>query len=213
MSLMQPADEEVLLRLEDQTNDLSSQNWRLPRFNKASMLAVGLLLCMASTATARLAGFSGKIEAVALWDEFFDFGSPDLDSYRRQISHHENSKSLVSWQDVMCSALREERGTDRPCGGLESPILTSCHLLWIQLPIGICHSPRTQHGGDIVASWCCCLKSSHGGSSLQYKPPEFSVLLWQSIRFLWQSRQFLVDDAVTSWQWKSKFPIQRSKSH
>ena len=139
MSLMQP-DEEVLLRLEDQTNDLSSQNWRLPRFNKASMLAVGLLLCMASTATARLAGFTGKIEAVALWDEFFDFGSPALDRYRRQISHQENSKSLVSWQDVMCRALKDDRGRivravarnyphslHATCSGYNSPLEYAVH--------------------------------------------------------------------------------------
>jgi len=107
-------DEEELLRLEtcDGTSP-SSPTWRLPRFSKALMLAVGLLLCMASTATARLAFHRGSSLGISALLESFQSSSP-LDNYRRKISHgenHGNSKkeNLVSWNDVMCHALKDKQ--------------------------------------------------------------------------------------------------------
>lgn len=116
---MLAADEsEQMLYLEDQVavggQAMTGKECWKPRFNKALLLVVGFF-GIASVATVwhfHVADMTATGATTALWDQY---SSEGLKAYRKRISKENNNGDsadgyeLVSWDEVMCQALKDNK--------------------------------------------------------------------------------------------------------
>eukprot|EP00913_Durusdinium_trenchii_P031389 g29389.t1 len=135
--------------------------WK-PRFNKALLLVVGFF-GIASVATVwhfHVADMTATGATTALWDQY---SSEGLKAYRKRISKENNNGDsadgyeLVSWDEVMCQALKDnkQRIVRAVAARYPSTLRASCSSFGSPLEYAMDRNPDMvevllQHGADVA---------------------------------------------------------------